>query len=158
MHLGEPLPQDRPTFQFDFPVLVLFFLLTFIFMTVTNGVGASTGMFVPALAVGAAGGRIMGRIVMLIVRCELLTTRLQITGMGVGCQFNSADALRCCSTQGGWQPAADFADVVQRGGRGCVHGRRDAYDADDDGDGDGDHGGAAAHRADHAHCFLCKGQ
>jgi chloride channel 7 len=69
MHLGEPLPQDRPTFQFNFPVLVLFFILTYVFMTVTNGVGASTGMFVPSLAVGAAGGRIMGRFVKSVVRC-----------------------------------------------------------------------------------------
>ena len=29
----------------------------------TNGVGASTGMFVPSLAVGAAGGRLAGRVV-----------------------------------------------------------------------------------------------
>ena len=35
----------------------------------TNGAGASTGMFVPALAVGATGGRMAGRIVKAIVRC-----------------------------------------------------------------------------------------
>ena len=34
----------------------------------TNGAGASTGMFVPALAVGATGGRMAGRIVKFIVR------------------------------------------------------------------------------------------
>jgi len=27
MHLGEPLPADRPTFYFDFAVLVLFFMV-----------------------------------------------------------------------------------------------------------------------------------
>lgn len=35
----------------------------------TNGVGASTGMFVPALAIGATGGRMFGRVVKLLVRC-----------------------------------------------------------------------------------------
>lgn len=34
----------------------------------TNGAGASTGMFVPALAVGATGGRMAGRIVKALVR------------------------------------------------------------------------------------------
>ncbi len=37
----------------------------------TNGAGASTGMFVPALAVGATGGRMAGRIVKAIVRCAV---------------------------------------------------------------------------------------
>ena len=69
MHLGEPLPQDRPTFHFDFAVLSMFFMLTYAGMIWTNGAGASTGMFVPALAVGAAGGRIAGRLVTMGVRC-----------------------------------------------------------------------------------------
>ena len=152
MHLGEPLPADRPTFYFDFAVLVLFFMVrykagtlvpqassscrfaagcnfhvqrkliqcnrcffpaprfssldmllnatwkawlsatvencsdgstsdcrptmvplflqaTYFGMIWTNGAGASTGMFVPALAVGATGGRMAGRIVKAIVRC-----------------------------------------------------------------------------------------
>lgn len=56
IHLGEPLPEARLNeFHFDFSVLGLFFLLPYALMMWTNGVGASTGMFVPALAVGATG-------------------------------------------------------------------------------------------------------
>ena len=58
IHLGEPLPEDRLNeFTFDFGTLSLFFLLPYALMMWTNGVGASTGMFVPALAVGATGAR-----------------------------------------------------------------------------------------------------
>ena len=42
----------------------------------TNGAGASTGMFVPALAVGATGGRMAGRIVKAIVRYACAVSRL----------------------------------------------------------------------------------
>lgn len=55
IHLGEPLPEDRPSFQFDFRGLFALFVFSFLLMMWTNGVGASTGMFVPALAVGAVG-------------------------------------------------------------------------------------------------------
>ncbi|KAK9790124.1 hypothetical protein WJX73_008199 [Symbiochloris irregularis] len=69
MHLGEPLDDDRLNlFQFNYGSIILFFLLTYMLMIATNGVGASTGMFVPALAVGAAGGRLSGQIVRAIVR------------------------------------------------------------------------------------------
>ncbi|KAK9816592.1 hypothetical protein WJX72_002361 [[Myrmecia] bisecta] len=71
IHLGEPLPEERPTFQFNYGTLLLFFLLAFFLMMWTNGVGASTGMFVPALAVGATGGRLMGQIVRAIVRATV---------------------------------------------------------------------------------------
>ena len=58
IHLGEPLPEDRlAEFTFDFGTLALFFVLPYALMMWTNGVGASTGMFVPALAVGATGVR-----------------------------------------------------------------------------------------------------
>ena len=57
MHLGEPLPEDKlQEVQFNYGTLFLFFLLPYLLMMWTNGVGASTGMFVPALAVGATGG------------------------------------------------------------------------------------------------------
>lgn len=46
--------------------------LSFLLMIWTNGVGASTGMFVPALAIGATGGRMFGRGVKLLVQCALL--------------------------------------------------------------------------------------
>ena len=55
VHLGEPLAKQTTPYQFDFAVIILFFLLSFVLMVCTNGIGASTGMFVPALAVGAAG-------------------------------------------------------------------------------------------------------
>lgn len=56
MHLGEPLPEPKPSeVQFNAGTLLLFFFLPFTMMMWTNGVGASTGMFVPALAVGATG-------------------------------------------------------------------------------------------------------
>lgn len=42
--------------------------LTYLLMIWTNGVGASTGMFVPALAIGATGGRMFGRVVKMLVR------------------------------------------------------------------------------------------
>lgn len=56
IHLGETLPEERlRDFKFDYGTLALFFVLPYILMMWTNGVGASTGMFVPALAVGATG-------------------------------------------------------------------------------------------------------
>ena len=56
VHLGEPLPEERLlSFGFSFAPVLLFFLSSYGFMILTNGAGASTGMFVPALAVGAAG-------------------------------------------------------------------------------------------------------
>lgn len=56
MHLGEPLPEERlQNVEFNTGTLVLFYLLPFMMMMWTNGIGASTGMFVPALAVGATG-------------------------------------------------------------------------------------------------------
>ena len=56
IHLGEPLPPDAlDRFYTDTRALLLFFTLPYALMMWTNGVGASTGMFVPALAVGATG-------------------------------------------------------------------------------------------------------
>ncbi len=58
---------------------------TYFGMIWTNGAGASTGMFVPALAVGATGGRMAGRIVKAVVRYAL--------SAGVCCVVSLADAL-----------------------------------------------------------------
>ena len=56
IHLGEPLPENKlEEFSFSYGALALFFVLPYLPMMWTNGVGASTGMFVPALAVGATG-------------------------------------------------------------------------------------------------------
>lgn len=63
LHLGEPLPADRPDWHFSTTGLMLFTVFTFGAMCVTNGVGASTGMFVPSLTVGAGGGRLIGHFV-----------------------------------------------------------------------------------------------
>ena len=43
MHLGEPLPEARPAWEFPLGATLPFFLLTFAIMCYTNGVGASTG-------------------------------------------------------------------------------------------------------------------
>lgn len=55
IHLGEPIPENLPAWEFNVMELMLFFFFSFTLMMWTNGVGASTGMFVPALAVGATG-------------------------------------------------------------------------------------------------------
>ena len=56
IHLGEPLKEKRQElFSFNYFTLLLFFVMPYVLMMWTNGVGASTGMFVPALAVGATG-------------------------------------------------------------------------------------------------------
>ena len=69
VHLGEPLPEARQdAFSLHAPSLVFFGLACLGCMCVTNGVGASTGMFVPALAVGAAGGRLTGQGVRWVLR------------------------------------------------------------------------------------------
>ena len=63
IHLGEPLPSDKlDMFSTDTRALLLFFTLPYVLMMWTNGVGASTGMFVPALAVGATGETRLSRI------------------------------------------------------------------------------------------------
>ena len=51
---------------------------TYFGMIWTNGAGASTGMFVPALAVGATGGRMAGRIVKAVVRHVSVISNLPI--------------------------------------------------------------------------------
>lgn len=61
LHLGETVPDDEPMFQFDFGLLVAFFIYIFVFMTWTFGIGAPTGLFVPSMGLGAVIGRIAGR-------------------------------------------------------------------------------------------------
>ncbi|KAK9901698.1 hypothetical protein WJX75_008976 [Coccomyxa subellipsoidea] len=84
IHLGEPLPEARLNeFHFDFSVLGLFFLLPYALMMWTNGVGASTGMFVPALAVGATGGRLMGQVVRASVQWAGVSLPVSLTSYSV---------------------------------------------------------------------------
>jgi chloride channel 7 len=47
--------------------LITYFLFMYALMTWTYGIGAPTGLFVPSLAVGAAGGQIVGRMVRAMV-------------------------------------------------------------------------------------------
>ena len=64
LHLGEVGENGQAhEFLFRFDLLVFYFLAMFSLMTVTYGVGAPTGLFVPSLAVGSAMGQICGRIV-----------------------------------------------------------------------------------------------
>jgi len=64
LHLGEVGENGQAhEFLFRFDLLVFYFLAMFSLMTVTYGVGAPTGLFVPSLAVGSALGQICGRIV-----------------------------------------------------------------------------------------------
>jgi len=81
VHLGEPLPEARQdAFSLHAPSLVFFGLACLSCMCVTNGVGASTGMFVPALAVGAAGGRLTGQAVRWVLRA--FGIRLPVVSFG----------------------------------------------------------------------------
>lgn len=61
IHLGITFPPEHDLFEFNYGLLVLFFLFVYFIMTWTYGVGAATGLFVPSLTVGATGGRIVGR-------------------------------------------------------------------------------------------------
>ena len=61
LHLGEGLEGYEHTF--DVGGLLLLTLFNFSFMTLTYGVSAPTGLFVPSLLVGAAWGRLAGRLV-----------------------------------------------------------------------------------------------
>ena len=61
LHLGEGL--EGYEHQFSFSGLTLLAVFTFALMTLTYGVSAPTGLFVPSLLVGAAWGRMAGRFV-----------------------------------------------------------------------------------------------
>ena len=64
LHLGEVGENGQAhEFLFRFDLLLFYFLAMFSLMTITYGVGAPTGLFVPSLAVGSAMGQICGRIV-----------------------------------------------------------------------------------------------
>jgi len=69
LHLGE-VGEFGTDNEHPFPVsaLIWYFVLTFFLMTVTFGIGAPTGLFVPSLAVGAAFGQLCGRLVSAAVK------------------------------------------------------------------------------------------
>eukprot|EP01023_Acetabularia_acetabulum_P017781 TRINITY_DN1891_c0_g1_i13.p1 TRINITY_DN1891_c0_g1~~TRINITY_DN1891_c0_g1_i13.p1 ORF type:complete len:840 (-),score=163.15 TRINITY_DN1891_c0_g1_i13:115-2634(-) len=60
IHMGENLPTNEHWHFFPAPVAILF-AVTYALMTITYGVGAPTGLFVPSLMVGATLGRLMGQ-------------------------------------------------------------------------------------------------
>ena len=111
IHLGEPLPEDRPSFQFDFRGLFALFAFSFLLMMWTNGVGASTGMFVPALAVGAVGG--LPCQAPLMCACCLCHTLLSVhqhgivqTSTGIICGLPGSILGQSPATPRRWLPAS----------------------------------------------------
>lgn len=62
LHLGE-VSSESNEYEFGIGVLLLFWILMFILMTWTYGVGLPSGLFVPSLSVGAAFGQLVGRLV-----------------------------------------------------------------------------------------------
>ena len=71
IHLGEVYEQngsdETRQHLFTMDALITYFLFMYALMTWTYGIGAPTGLFVPSLAVGAAGGQIVGRVVRAMV-------------------------------------------------------------------------------------------
>lgn len=66
IHIGEDSSQIQ--YFFNWLTLFMYFVVAFTLMIVTYGVGAATGLFVPSLVVGAAAGRLFGKLVQEIVR------------------------------------------------------------------------------------------
>jgi chloride channel 7 len=62
LHLGE-VSSDTNEYDFSIGSLFVFWILTFLLMTWTYGVGLPSGLFVPSLSVGAAFGQLVGRLV-----------------------------------------------------------------------------------------------
>lgn len=83
LHLGEPFPLDHRIYRFEAGTLVLFFLFVYCLMTWTYGVGAATGLFVPSLTVGAAAGRIVGRLVLAIVSLSKTPPRISLQSYAI---------------------------------------------------------------------------
>lgn len=73
LHLGETVECGDSvdsrcgTNLFPLSSIVPFFLLTFMLMIWTYGVGAATGLFVPSLSVGATLGNLIGRLMQALV-------------------------------------------------------------------------------------------
>lgn len=65
MRIAGEVSEEENQYVFPFGVLITFWILTFILMTWTYGVGVPSGLFVPSLSVGAAFGQIVGRLVKL---------------------------------------------------------------------------------------------
>ena len=79
VHLGETIECKTTGCQaeiFDSGALVLFLVLVYLLMTVTYGVSAPTGLFVPSLAVGAAMGHVVGQILQNSVGVDKITINM----------------------------------------------------------------------------------
>lgn len=76
-HMGEPFPDTHEPWMFEVSSLAILFVYTFGLMTWTYGVGAATGLFVPSLTVGATSGRLIGRLI------KILLDKLNVTSIRV---------------------------------------------------------------------------
>eukprot|EP01025_Chloroclados_australasicus_P012437 TRINITY_DN1572_c0_g1_i2.p1 TRINITY_DN1572_c0_g1~~TRINITY_DN1572_c0_g1_i2.p1 ORF type:complete len:958 (-),score=133.08 TRINITY_DN1572_c0_g1_i2:534-3407(-) len=67
IHMGENLLGNSLSWYFHEGPLIVFFVVCYIMMVWTYGVGAATGLFVPSLSVGASFGRLIGRLMRAIM-------------------------------------------------------------------------------------------
>ena len=96
LHLGE-VGEFGEDGQHPFPVsaLIWYFIIMFLLMTVTYGVGAPTGLFVPSLAVGAAFGQLCGRMVAAIAASRGSDVRINLHSYAIiGAAANLGGATR----------------------------------------------------------------
>lgn len=80
IHLGEvaKTSEDEGVHTFHVGSLFTFFVLMFLLMTWTYGIGAPAGLFVPSLAVGAAFGQLVGRGVMYAAEADHLSENIDL--------------------------------------------------------------------------------
>ena len=90
IHIGED--SSEVPYNFNWLTLLMYFLVTFTLMVVTYGVGAATGLFVPSLVVGAAAGRLIGKLVKEIV---------QSAGSNLNVSLSSYAVIGAASSLGG---------------------------------------------------------
>ena len=79
VHLGETVECKSTGCQseiFDSSALFVFLLVIFLLMTLTYGVSAPTGLFVPSLAVGASMGHLVGQILQAGVGKDKITINM----------------------------------------------------------------------------------
>ncbi|CEF99187.1 Chloride channel, voltage gated [Ostreococcus tauri] len=96
LHLGE-VGEFGVDGEHPFPIsaLIWYFLLTFSLMTITYGIGAPTGLFVPSLAVGASFGQLVGRIVASIASHRGSEVRINLHAYAIiGAAANLGGATR----------------------------------------------------------------
>eukprot|EP01025_Chloroclados_australasicus_P045910 TRINITY_DN5061_c0_g1_i3.p1 TRINITY_DN5061_c0_g1~~TRINITY_DN5061_c0_g1_i3.p1 ORF type:complete len:975 (-),score=102.89 TRINITY_DN5061_c0_g1_i3:1065-3989(-) len=72
IHMGENFPMGQQ-WIFPFVPVFLMFVVVYVLMTITYGVGAPQGLFVPSLMVGACVGRLIGQLMWHIVKVKQWT-------------------------------------------------------------------------------------